>query len=154
MRLAGLPLPAFILCMALTGCGYSTDATALLTTEDVQLPDGAHIRAEVKRTSSEKARGMMYRDSLPRDQGMLFVNARPERAAYWMANCRIALDIIWMNAARQVVEISAATPPCPAGGYDCPSFGGHEAAQYVLELNAGEAQKHAVRVGSALLFNL
>ena len=154
MRFAGLPTVGFLLCAALAGCGDSTDATTLLTTEEVQLPDGAHIRAEVKRTGPEKARGMMYRDSLPRDRGMLFLNARPERAAYWMANCRFALDIIWMDDARRVVEISADTPPCPSGGMDCPSFGGHEAAQYVLELNAGEARKHGVRVGSQLNFNL
>jgi uncharacterized protein len=153
MRIARLALPLLLL-LTLTGCGYSNDATALLTTEDVQLPDGAHIHAEVKRTTSEKARGMMYRDSLPSDQGMLFLNAQPERSAYWMANCRFPLDIIWMNAARQVVEISPSTPPCPAGGNDCPSYGGHEPAQYVLELNGGEAQKHGVRVGTTINFNL
>ena len=151
MRLTGL---AALLLVALTGCCDSTDATTLLTTEDVQLPDGAHIRAEVKRTSSEKARGMMYRESLPRDQGMLFLNARPERAAYWMANCRFPLDIIWMDQTHRVVEISADTPPCPAGGNDCPSFGGHEPAEYVLELNGGEARKHAIRVGASLKFDL
>ena len=154
MRFTGLSAAGLLLASALAGCGYSTDATTLLTTEDVQLPDGAHIRAEVKRTGSEKARGMMYRGSLPRDQGMLFLNARPERAAYWMANCRFALDIIWMDEGRRVVEISADTPPCPSGGNDCPSFGGHKPAQYVLELNGGEARKHGLRVGSSLNFNL
>src|SRR5436305_13604417 len=144
MRFAGRALPILLL-VTFTGCGYSRHATELLTTEDVQLPDGAHIRAEVKRSPSEKARGMMYRDSLPRDQGMLFLNAQPERSAYWMANCRFPLDIIWMNPARQVVEISPSTPPCPSGGNDCPSYGGHEPAWYVLELNGGEAQKHGVR---------
>ena len=153
MRSTPTVLSGFLL-LTLAGCGYSTDATGLLTTEDIQLPDGAHIRAEVKRSASEKTRGMMYRDSLPRDKGMLFLNAQPERSAYWMANCRFPLDIIWISAERRVVEISAETPPCPGGGYDCPSFGGHEPAQYVLELNAGEAQKHAVRVGSTLTFNL
>ena len=136
------------------GCSSSGNVDAVLNTEDVTLPDGARIHAEVKRSSAEKAKGMMYRDSLPRDQGMLFLNGRPERAAYWMANCKIPLDIIWLGERRQVVEISADTPPCPSGGRDCPAFGGHEAAQYVLELNGGEAKRHNVTVGSVLQFNL
>ncbi|HCC57162.1 MAG TPA: ACR family protein, partial [Solibacterales bacterium] len=41
-----------------------------------------------------------------------------------------------------------------SGGNDCPSFGGHKPAQYVLELNGGEARKHGLRVGSSLNFNL
>jgi uncharacterized membrane protein (UPF0127 family) len=97
-------------------------------------------------------KGMMYRTSLPPDQGMLFVHNAPGQYPYWMANCKFALDIVWMNSNHEVVEISPQTPPCPAGGSDCPTFGGHAAAQYVLELGGGEAARHHIQQGTNLKF--
>ena len=93
----------FVSLVALTACGPSSSVNDVLNTEDVTLPDGAHIQAEVKRSSSEKAQGMMNRESLSKDRGMLFLNAKPERAAYWMANCKFPLDIIWLDQNRTVV---------------------------------------------------
>ena len=138
-----------ILC---TGCAPKEDSDQLVSTRPVTLPDGAVIQAEVKVTGEEMARGMMFRDSLASDKGMLFIHSAPGTNAYWMHNCHIALDIIWMNPAHRVVEISANTPPCQAQPRDCPSYGGHFPAQYVLELGSGEARKHSVDVGKTLSF--
>lgn len=154
MRRLASQIAFCLLLEPLGSCGPSSTANDVLNTEQVTLPDGFRVLAEVKRSDREKAQGLMYRDSMPADHGMLFINGRPERAAYWMANCKFALDIIWMDANHRVIEISADTPPCPSGGYDCPSYGGHEAASYVLELNAGEGARHGVRVGAAIPFEL
>ncbi len=100
----------FTVLLLLTACHSASNVDEVLNTEAVTLPDGAQIQAEVKRSASDKAQGMMYRDSLPKDRGMLFLNGRPERSAYWMANCKFPLDIIWLDENRKVVEISREHP--------------------------------------------
>jgi uncharacterized membrane protein (UPF0127 family) len=141
--------------LVLTGCRSheSVDfSLSALTYRDVILPDGFKVVAEMAVTGQDMERGMMYRTELAAGRGMLFVHGQPGRYPYWMANCRIALDIIWMDSTRKVVEISANTPPCPAGGKDCPTYGGNAMAIYALELGGGEAAKHQVIAGSTLQF--
>src|SRR5690242_14102644 len=124
--------------LALTGCGGTSESGSSLNTRRVTLPDGFTVEAELAVDRDTMERGMMYRTDLPAGHGMLFVHPAPSRYAYWMANCKIPLDIIWMDSDHKVVEISPNTPPCPSGGPDCPTYGGHEVAQYALELGAGE----------------
>lgn len=139
--------------LTLTACrSNDTEGSSSLTTRTVTLPDGFRVAAEVVMTEPDMQRGLMYRSELEAGHGMLFVHGKSGRYPYWMANCKIALDIIWMASDRQVVEISANTPPCPSGGPDCPTYGGHSTAMYALELGAGEAVKHKVLVGSTLQF--
>lgn len=148
----GAAIFTYALVFLMVGCENSSSDVAFRSVTQVTLPDGTEINAEVKITPAEMEKGMMYRDSLPAGQGMLFVHRAPGQYPYWMANCKFPLDIIWMNPSHDVVEISARTPPCPAGGSDCPTFGGHETAQYVLELGGGEAGKHQIKQGSNLKF--
>jgi uncharacterized membrane protein (UPF0127 family) len=151
------PVPIFNALMfsalALTGCGPGeTPAPSALTTRNVTLPDGFPVVAEMAVNGPDMERGMMYRTELLAGRGMLFVHGQPNRYPYWMANCKISLDIIWMDLSRKVVEISANTPPCPSGGRDCPTYGGHAIAAFALELGGGEAAKHQVIVGSTIQF--
>ena len=139
--------------LALTGCQSSDTGTlSVLDSRSVTLPDGFPVIAEMAVTGPDMERGMMYRTELPSGQGMLFVHGQPGRYPYWMANCKIPLDIIWMDSSHKVVEISANTPPCPSGGKDCPTYGGHALASFALELAGGEAAKHQVTVGSTIQF--
>ncbi len=144
-----LVLSAFLL----TGCqSNDSGGSTALTNRTVTLPDGFQVNAEVEINAEDMERGMMYRTELPVGHGMLFVHGQAGRYPYWMANCKIPLDIIWMDANHKVVEISANTPPCPSGGKDCPTYGGHAVASFALELGAGEAGKHQVVVGSSIGF--
>ena len=123
------------------------------SSQEVVLPNGKAIRVEVMSRPIDMARGMMFRDTLPPNHGMLFIHGGMGGHSYWMYNVRIPLDIIWIDANRRVVEISANTPPCLAkSAKTCPSYGGNEAAMYVLELNGGAAAKNGVKVGSVLQF--
>jgi uncharacterized membrane protein (UPF0127 family) len=136
----------------LTACGEKGDPVADLAAKTVTLPDGANIVAELKLDATSQAVGMMYRDSLAKDRGMLFYNTGPSRQAYWMHNCKIPLDIIWLDPAKKVVEIAAGAQPCQRPPKECPSYGGQEMSQFVLELNSGEAKRHGVTVGRVLAF--
>jgi len=58
-----------------------------------------------------------------------------------------------MDHQRRIVEISANTPPCPSkSARQCPNFGGHEKARYVLELAGGGAALYGLRTGDVVSF--
>ena len=134
----------------LTGCGAKEDEFRDIASRTVILPDGTPIHAEVKADRQSQATGMMYRDSLAADRGMLFVYRGPVREAYWMHNCKIALDIIWLDQDGKVVEIAANAPPCNGPERSCPTYGGHELANYVLELGGGQAKAHQIETGKVV----
>ena len=137
--------------MVLAACGSSPTKVEDLNATIVTLASGRRITAETMRTEADMARGMMFRDALPKDRGMLFVHAVEGMYPYWMFNCRVPLDIIWMNKNRQVVEISFNTKPCTSSNpADCPSYGGNQPAQYVLELNGGASIEYGIAAGSQL----
>jgi len=119
----------------------------------VTFPDGLKIDAEVVSKNEDMARGLMFRESLAPDHGMLFIHGGEGKYPYWMFNCNFPIDIIWMDHNRHVVEISANTPPCKdKNPNNCPTYGGHEIAFYVLEVGAGVAAKNKVGVGDTLSF--
>ena len=117
---------------------------------DVTLPNGKKILAESARTETMMMRGMMFRDSLAEDRGMLFTHGEPGTFAYWMFQVRIPLDIVWLDPGKRIVEIVENAAPCPKK--PCLGYGGQAKALYVLELTAGSAKRHNLRVGDALRF--
>ncbi len=147
-----LILPGLVLLAGLlAGCSSqrAPQGDNLLT---VTLPDGRQIVAEVMTSSADLMRGMMFRDALAPDRGMLFVHPSPGKYSYWMFQCLIPLDIIWMDTEKRIVEVSADTPPCKTDAKNCPSYGGHQEAQFVLELAGGMAAKYGLKTGDTIRF--
>jgi len=145
-------LAAMIPAMLLCSCGSHATIDDL-NTRDVTLPNGQIIHAELAIDPEMMARGLMFRDSLAPDHGMLFIHEKPGRWQYYMFQCKIPLDIVWMDNSRRIVEISADTPPCRSKvATDCPTYGGHEDARYVLELAAGQAKRNGLQVGQEISF--
>jgi len=66
-----------------------------------------------------------------------------------MRNTRIPLDIIYLDSDMKVVSISADTPPCRTS--QCPGYPSTGPAQYVLELNAGQAQALNLKPGDPVI---
>jgi hypothetical protein len=134
------------------GCGSRQDIRDFSTIL-VGLPDGKTIKAEPLATPVDMARGAMFRDSMPQDRGLLYQHRTPGKYSYWMYQTNVALDTIWMDERRRVVEIVPNMPPCPAkSAKECPHFGGREDSKFELQLAAGQAARHGVRVGSVLSF--
>jgi uncharacterized protein len=148
-----LPRLIPVIALLLAACGEKPAALDEATAQTVTLPSGQRIRVEVMIKQADMMHGMMFREALPPDRGMLFVHARPGRYTYWMHNVRVPLDIIWLDKDHRIVEISANTPPCTAKQpVDCPQYGGHGAAQFVLELNGGMAERYGLKTGDELKF--
>ena len=143
-----------VLCACGTySCGSKTSEVEGLNATEITFPNGKTVIAETMVNSIDQMRGMMFRDSLAKDRGMLFINTKEENVKYWMYQVRIPLDIIWMDHQRRIVEISADTPACTSkSARECPGYGGHEKARYVLELAGGGAALYGLKVGDTVSF--
>ena len=148
-----VPVLGFLLALCACGCGSKETSTVDdLNTRIVTLPAGQQIRAEVLTNGEDMARGMMFRDSLAPDRCMLFIHVHPGIYGYWMYQVRIPLDIIWMDSDHRIVEISPDTPPCKTKASECPTYGGHRDARYVLELAGGMGKKYGLKLGDRIEF--
>ena len=112
---------------------------------------GQRYTVEVANDDAERARGLMFRDQMPAESGMLFLHEQEEPLAYWMKNTRIALDILYFDSARRLVSQQRDVPPCSLGDR-CPPYPSTAPAQFVLELNAGEAARLNLQDGTELTF--
>ena len=112
---------------------------------------GQRYAVEVADDDAERARGLMYRDAIDAGNGMLFIHEAEEPQAYWMKNTKIPLDILYFDGSRKLVSQQRDVPPCSLGDA-CPSYPSKAPAQYVLELNAGEAARLKLQDGAELTF--
>ena len=116
------------------------------------LPSGTALQVEVMVKDEDRAMGLMFRPSLPKDRGMLFVFETSDFHGIWMKNCRFPIDIVWLDEQRQVVHVVEAAPPCAKE--PCAVYQTMQRALYVVEMNAGQARREKVAVGSRLEFTL
>jgi len=109
---------------------------------------GRCFLVEVAETVTERMRGLQYREHLEPERGMLFVFENPGRHRFWMKNTLIPLDMIWLDPQGVVVHIEARVPPCRTD--PCPIYFSPKKALYVLELNAGQAEKFSLGIGDKM----
>jgi uncharacterized membrane protein (UPF0127 family) len=102
------------------------------------------IDVEIAKSAAAKIAGLSWRKSLAEGSGMLFVEGKSNYYSFWMKDMLFPIDIIWI-ANNQVVDISK-NIPVPQGN-NLPSYSPDEPANYVLEVNAGYADRHGIKVG-------
>lgn len=136
----------------LTSVGFSASGCDSPANEHWVEVGGSRYIVEIADDNSERARGLMFRDSLQPDHGMLFIHEREEPQAYWMKNTKIPLDILYFDASRKLVSIQRDVPACTLGNR-CPSYPSKGPARYVLELNAGEAKRLELGIGDEIRFS-
>ncbi len=102
------------------------------------------FKVEKVNTPSEREKGLMFRYSLDENKGMLFVFENESIYSFWMKNTYIPLDMIWINEGKQVVFVFKNTTPCKE---ICPPITPLSNAKYVLEINAGLADKYDINIG-------
>ncbi len=108
------------------------------------------INVEVADTESTRLQGLMFRQPLAQDSGMLFIFEQEGRTGFWLKNVRFPLDLIWINQDKKIVDIQANAQPCQ--GEDCLTYYPHKDASFGLEVNAGFAAKHKLRIGDQVDF--
>lgn len=99
-------------------------------------------------TSQTQEKGLGDRSSLPVNQGMLFVFSGESLQCFWMKDMHFPLDMIWVGTQKQVLFVKSNVSPDTYPESFCPNV----QAQYVIELNAGQAQAAKIQVGDTLNF--
>jgi len=89
--------------------------------------------------NEQRARGLMHVRSLPQTTGMLFVYESDGYLSIWMKNTYIPLDIVFARADGSVSSIEYDAEPLSLR-----SMQALEPVRYVLELNAGVAEKLSI----------
>ena len=84
-----------------------------------------------------RMKGLLGRRALPRGEGILLRPAGSVHTAFM----RFAIDVVFLDAELKVVKV-AALPPWKAAGA--------RGAKAVLELAAGEVERHTLREGDRL----
>ncbi len=115
---------------------------------------GAAFLVELAIAPEQQIQGLSGRAVLAPDTGMLFVYQRESRYNFWMKEMRFPLDLVWIGANCTVVDITLdAPPPSPGQTLDqLPRYAPGVPAQYVLEINAGEAGSKDVGPGDPVEF--
>jgi len=109
------------------------------------------FEVEVVKERAKRRMGLMFRESLDEDKGMLFVFDKSYPYSFWMKNTLIPLDMIWIDKNKEVVHIERNVPSCKME--PCPRYSPRKKALYVLEVNAGQAEKVGLQEGSLFEFN-
>jgi hypothetical protein len=102
----------------------------------------ARIDVEIAERTADRWRGLMFREKMDENQGMLFIFPAEETLSFWMKDTPLALDIIYLNADRTIVTIRKNTVP-----YSEESVPSDVPAKYVVEVNAGFADRHRLEPG-------
>ncbi len=110
--------------------------------------NGKQITLMVSKTPQQLETGLGNRASLPPNEGMLFVFNVPAVQCFWMKDMHFPIDIIWLSSVKQIVYIQGNVSPNTYPESFCPP----NSAQYVIELNSGQAHALQLEVGQALKF--
>lgn len=106
------------------------------------------IDAFIAKSNEQRARGLMHVKYLPATSGMLFVYDGEDYISMWMKNTYISLDMVFVHRDGRVSSVANDTEPLSLR-----SISSIEAVRYVLELNAGTAQRLSIDENSILLWD-
>ncbi len=126
--------------LLVAGCSKQESGTTTLTIETQNGP--VKYTVEEANTREEQEAGLMNRTSLAVDHGMIFNIDPVRRVAMWMKDTKFPLDMIFIapdGSITQVYENAEAMSE-----YKIIS---RIPVRAVIEVNAGDVQKHQIKVG-------
>lgn len=128
---------SLLLCWLLSGCD-GRERIALTV-------DGVRVMAELAATPEQRRQGLMGRSELGPDQGMLLLFPAPDMLKIWMLNTNIPLDAGFFDGEGKLVNTHSMQPD---GGRAI--YTSLRPAIYVLEMNLGWYERHALLPGARL----
>ena len=105
------------------------------------------LNVEVAATDYETQTGLMYRSSMEEKNGMLFLFDDVRMHSFYMKNTQIPLDIIFIDENWRIASFQENAEPMNENG-----LSSQVPVQYVLEVNAGLAEKWLLEVGDSIAF--
>ena len=146
MRIAAI---AVILLLAVTAAAQNSDLDEAFEKDVLVVHASEHacyrLDIYLAMNDPQRARGLMHVRNLPQTTGMLFVYESESYISIWMKNTYIPLDIVFARADGSVSSIEHSAEPLSLR-----SMVAIEPVRYVLELNAGVANKLSIDQNSRL----
>ena len=118
-----------------------------LTLSKISGKDIVTLNVEFAETNYERETGLMHRTSMKENEAMLFIFSSEFPRKFFMKNTYIPLDIIYLDANKKIVSFQENAIPMDETGL--PS---EIPAMYVLEVNAGLADKWLLEIGDMITF--
>lgn len=115
--------------------------------------NGKTYKVTIAKTEKDKMIGLSGRNSLGTNNGMLFPYDQKGKYRFWMSGMKFPIDIIYISDDKIVDIINNA--PAPSADADIttlPVYQPSNEANYVLEVNAGEALKNNFKQGDTVTF--
>lgn len=106
------------------------------------------VKVEKADTIGKQRQGLSGHAPLGADQGMLFIMATPDRHTFIMRDMKFPLDIVWIRD-NKVVDVSLDVPN-PTNNEKPATVQPSEPANLVLEVNAGWARTHQIKIGDTV----
>jgi len=110
---------------------------------------GNTFQIEVVSNFSSQARGLSGRKSLAENSGMLFVYDKPATRHFWMNRMNFSLDFVWVRDFK-VVGVSENIPHPAANNDKIYRIKSPEAADMILEIDAGVVESAGIKVGDSV----
>ncbi|MBQ2811574.1 MAG: DUF192 domain-containing protein [Alphaproteobacteria bacterium] len=138
-------LKLFAIALMLTSCNAKDDnlSEMIITTSDGDVV----YQVETATTKEEMAQGLMDRKELRADSGMVFHLDGAKDIAMWMKDTYVALDMLFVNQEGKIIWIYENAEPLSTNLIQ-PAMS--EPLSVVVEINAGDVQKHNIKIGDTL----
>lgn len=105
---------------------------------------------EIADNETERSEGLMNVSSMDERRGMLFKFEEESPRTFWMKNTLIPLDMIFLTEDREVINVETAYPEPNTIDENLERYSSDEPAKYVIEVNAGFAEKYSIEEGSSV----
>lgn len=103
------------------------------------------VYVEVAATPATRAQGLSGHAPLAADEGMLFIFEQPGLHGFWMKDMLFPLDFLWIRDG-VLVDLTPDVP-APVPGQPLPSYFPREPVDAMLEVPAGFARQHGLKLG-------
>jgi uncharacterized protein len=105
------------------------------------------INVEIADTPKRRETGLMGRPKMEELQGMFFIFEKEQSLSFWMMNTILSLDMFFADADGTISTIHRSTTP-----YSPRTYESHRPGKFVLETNAGFADKYNIMEGDRIIW--
>ncbi len=103
------------------------------------------FEVEVADDATERAQGLMFRETLADNAGMLFLYPAPQEVEFWMKNTPLSLDMVFVRKDGTIARIAERTTP-----FSEQMISSGEEVSAVLEVKGGMMRQLGIAVGDRL----
>ncbi len=109
------------------------------------------VDAEVADNFLKRSVGLSNKTHLKNNEGMLFVFKNEGIYGFWMRRMKFPIDIIWISKEKKIIGCDKNLQPCVS---NCKVYKPPKPILYVLEVNTGFCDKHKIRPGQRVSFDV